>query len=343
MNKFYNGKRVLSFGTPFIFSLGNRSIGKTFYWTTRCIKKYLKSGEQFIYVRRYDNDLKRVAPSFFENVSFKFPDVSLGVEGSGRSGTEYYINDGLAGVTMALSAANKYKSVAMPYVTTILFDEFINEDNDYLGNEVGNAFSLYQTIARGGGAVLRQDVKFVFLGNAVSLNNPYFIELGIREKIDGTKNYYVDDDRGWVVEISNNEQIAEEIANTPFGKMIAKTRYGDYALKNQFYLDSEQFICQMTGELNYVCTLDGDGGRQYGLYLNEVEDLLWVSPKVDPNCKVRFAISEGAHNDGTILVRDSGASRIYMTMKYAYDYAKLRFETPDCRFVILEYMKHRIR
>ena len=77
MNKFYNGKRVLSFGTPFIFSLGNRSIGKTFYWTTRCIKKYLKSGEQFIYVRRYDNDLKRVAPSFFENVSFKFPDVSL--------------------------------------------------------------------------------------------------------------------------------------------------------------------------------------------------------------------------------------------------------------------------
>ena len=82
MNKFYTGKQVLSYGTPFIFSLGNRSIGKTFYWTCRNINKFLHEGKKFIYMRRYDEDLKRVAPSYFDAVAFKFPDVEFEVKGN---------------------------------------------------------------------------------------------------------------------------------------------------------------------------------------------------------------------------------------------------------------------
>ena len=87
-NKFYSGKKVLSYGTPFIFSLGNRSIGKTFYWTCRMINYFKQTHRKFLYVRRYDDDLRAVGTKIFDAVRFKFPTDELEVRGSGKTGTD---------------------------------------------------------------------------------------------------------------------------------------------------------------------------------------------------------------------------------------------------------------
>lgn len=340
-NKYYNGKQILSYGTPFLFSLGNRSIGKSFYWTERCINKYLRDGKKFIYMRRYDDDLKRVAPSFFDNVAFKHPDLTLTVGGNGKSGSPLYINGEQAGITVALSAANKYKSVGMADYDTIFFDEFLPENGEYLPTEVANALSFYQSVARGYGQVIREEVKFVFVANNVTLNNPYFRELGIRDKVRFDTRYTCDADRAWVVELTNNAEIASEIAKTPFGKMIAKTKYGDYALKSQFYLDDSTFVQKPKGASKYYCTLEW-AGKAYGLYEYSEEGLIYISNKVDPNCKLVFSMSTADHKPNYVMLYKARYNPIMDFIRYAYDNALLRFENDECKFMFMDFMSYRV-
>ena len=336
-SKYYNATRAMSYGTPFIFSLGNRSIGKTFDWTSRCINNFLHKGEKFIYMRRYDEDLKRTAPSFFGNVQPKFPLTSLEVKGSGKSGTIFKINNVQAGICIALSTATKYKSVGMSEYTTILFDEFLPEDGRYLPNEVGLALNFYQSVARGFNQSIRTNCRFVFLANNVTLYNPYFIELNILEHLHPDTKYTVDKDRAWVCEIINNEEIAQEIYDTPFGKMIAKTKYGDYALRSEFYLDNKEFIGQPEGNGEYYCTLVSHG-KSYGVYEYRDEGLFYISKNVNSDCKDIFALTTEDHKPNYIMIYRNNSNPIYLLLKYAYDMASVRFQDGLCKNMFLEFM-----
>lgn len=338
-DKYYSGTKVLSYGTPWIFSLGNRSIGKTTFWTRYVINRFKRKGRKFIYMRRYDEDLKKTATTFFDNIRFLFPNDSFKVEGNGKTGTKFYINEEFAGIAIALSGVTRFKSVGMADYDTIFYDEFLPEDGCYLSNEVGNCLSFYQSVARGFGQVIRTDVKFIFCANSVTLNNPLFRELKIRDRIQLGSKYTVDPDGAWTVEFTNNEEIANEIANTPFGKMMAKTKYGEYSLKNQFYLDDNNFIKKPTGESRYYCTLVWRG-RNYGVYEYKEEGLLYVTTKADPNCKIMFALTTKDHQPNYLLMHKNKFNPIYNYLKYAYENALLRFDNQESKFMFLEIMQY---
>lgn len=341
MNKFYTGKQVLSYGTPFIFSLGNRSIGKTFYWTCRNINYFKRTGRKFLYVRRYDEDLKLTGDKIFDAVRFKYPHDELDVEGNGTTGTVYLINKRVCGMSLALSKSTKAKSISLPDFDTILFDEFLPEDGRYLKDEVGMALSLYQTIARGDGKAIREDVKFVFVGNNVTLNNPYFKELRIRENIQPDTKYTVDKDRAWVVELTNNKEIAKEVAETAFGRMISKTKYGEYALKSQFYLDDDTFIEKPTGKSRYYCTLSWKG-KNYGVYEFYESGLLQISSKTDKNCKNIFSLTTADHKPNYMMLYKNNTNPIYKYLHFAYDMALIRFDNDDCKEMFMELMAYQV-
>lgn len=336
-NKFYTCKKVLSYNTPFIFTLGNRSIGKTFGWTKRNIDVFLAKRRKFIYVRRYEEDLKRVAPSFFDAVAFKFPGHEFAVKGNGKSGTIFRVDGMVAGMTIALSTATKFKSISLPDYDTIMFDEFLTEDDTYLPDEVGKALGLYQTVARGDGKPIRPEVKFVFIANNVSMNNPYFRELKIRERIRPGTKYTVDTDRAWVVELTNNAEIANEIVQTPFGKMIAKTRYGDFALKSEFYLDNNNFVEKPSGDSRYLCTLQYMG-KQYGVYDYYNSGFVWISTKVDKKCKLIFALTTNDHQPNYTMLYKAKYNDVIRFMQFAFENALMRFDNGDSKSMFMDFM-----
>lgn len=342
-NKFYSGKKVLSYGTPWIFSLGNRSIGKTFYWTCRCINYFKKTGRKFLYVRRYDDDLKLVGTKFFDAVRFKFPHDELGIQGNanGKTGTVFTCNGEPCGMTLALSVALKAKSISLVDYDIILFDEFLPENGRYLPNEVEMALNLYQTVARGNGKVIREDCRFVFIANNVTLNNPYFKELHIREMIKPGTHYVVDPDRAWVVELTNNAVIANEIALTAFGKMIAKTKYGEYALKSQFYMDNTTFIEKPTGNSRYYCTLVWKG-REYGVFEYPDAGLMQISKNVDKSCKLIFSLSTADHRPNYMLMFKARQNPVYSYLRFCYNMACVRFDNDDCKMMFLEMMEYQV-
>lgn len=337
--KYYSPTQALSYGTPFIFSLGNRSIGKTFGWSEYCIRRFLKKGRKFIYMRRFDEDLFLTAPGFFNNVQQKYPDIQMIVKGNGKAGTPLYIGDQLAGMTMALSKAYKYKSVNLSEYDTVFFDEFLPEDGKYLRDEVAKVLNLYQTIARGFNQPIREEVKFVFVANNVTLNNPYFRELKIREQVMLNSRYCVDPDRAWVLELTNNEEIADEILKTPFGKMIAKTRYGDYALHSQFYLDDNKFIEKPTGNSTYFCTIVYEG-KKYGVYEYHEMGLYFVSRKYDSSCKTIFSVTTKDHAPNYLLLYKARYNPVFVMLKFAYENALLRFDSDESKFMFLDFMAY---
>lgn len=335
--QYYSPTQALSYNTPFIFSMGSRSIGKTFGWTDYAVRRFLKKKRKFMYMRRYDEDLKLTAPGLFNNVCHNHQDVIMQVDGNGKSATPLKIGGELAGMTVALSKAYKYKSVNLSDYDTIFFDEFLPEDGKYLSDEVGMVLNFYQTVARGYNQPIRPEVKFVFVANNVTLNNPYFRELKIREKIVLGQRYLVDSDRAWVVEMTDNKEITNEILTTPFGKMIAKTRYGDYALHAQFYLDDDTFIQKPTGKSTYICTLVYKD-KMYGVYEYEEMGVYYVSTKAMKNSKTVFAITTKDHSPNYLLLYRNRLNPIFTLLKFAYENALLRFDCGESKFMFLEFM-----
>ena len=70
---YYDYDKISSYNATFNMIITNRGYGKTYGAKKRAINKFLKKGEQFIYVRRYKSELKKVKDKFFEKVKNEFP------------------------------------------------------------------------------------------------------------------------------------------------------------------------------------------------------------------------------------------------------------------------------
>jgi hypothetical protein len=157
------------------FDLRAKKYTQSYAWKVHPIKRFLKYGEQFIYLRRYKPELKKVN-QYFDNVKEEFPGIELKVKGR-----EFYVNGKLAGWAIPLSSWQSEKSNAYPNVSTIIFDEFLREkDNSgYMPNEVSALLNLMDTVFRD-----RENCRCVALSNAVSVVNPYFLYFNLIPNIN---------------------------------------------------------------------------------------------------------------------------------------------------------------
>lgn len=245
---FYDISGLLSQRCVFNFVIGNRGGGKTYGSKKLVINRFKRKKHQFVWVRRYQTEIDTLS-DFWADIRAEFPNDELS-----QVGNELYINGDLAGYLIALSTSMRLKSVAYPLVRTIIFDEFIIDKGriNYLRNEAHVFMELYETIAR-----MRENVVAIFLGNAISIVNPYFDFFKITPKLGQryTKN------GGVCIEFYFNEQFIAKKENTAFGKLIKDTSYGEYNMKNKFLRDSDSFIQTRPATANlklYQFIFDGE-------------------------------------------------------------------------------------
>lgn len=327
--EYYEGHKTLSYNKEFNFVVGNRSAGKSFFWKEFCIKRFLNHGEKFVYMRRYDNELESIS-RFFEDVAFKFPDVEFSARGR-----KFYINGEIAGYAISLNTAYKMKSNTYVDVTTIFYDEFLPENGRYLKNEFDLAKSFYQTVARGGGKMVRAGVRFVFVANHVTLYNPYFSGLGVRVR-PGDK--YVRGP-GYVIEIFNNETVNEELAKLEGVNAILNSgTYGEYANNGKFLLDNDAFIEPMKEDNSrYVLTIRYDG-KDYGVY--KYADHFHISMKVKKDYPFRYTFSNDDHEIDYLYVAQWGQNMLLIDLKRHYEAGKLFFTNQEAKNMFLEVVNY---
>lgn len=257
---FYSFDSVLSRNAVFNFIVGGRGIGKTYGACTLVIRRYLKTGEQFVYLRRYKEELGLARRTFFTAIQNEFPGIAFRENGNKA---ELCRNPDVPkkeqvwevyGYFVALSQAQQAKSVSYEQVTTIIFDEFIIEKGaiQYLQNEARVMLDFYSTVDR-----WQDKTRVLFLANAVSITNPYFLEYNIHP--DGSE--FMTRGNGFVCcHFPQDADFANAVKGTRFGKFIAGTEYESYSIGNQFRDNTGAMISPKSPRHRYRFTLETKGG-----------------------------------------------------------------------------------
>lgn len=321
----YDINQTLSYNTLFNFIIGNRGGGKTFACKDWAIRDFLKSGSQFVYMRRYKQEFKKNA-HFFDAIKFKYPDVQFSVD---KSGT-YLINDEPAGFPMPLSTAKIEKSNEFPKVNKIIFDEFIIDKGvyRYLTDEVTSFLEAYETISR------MREVRVFFLSNAITISNPYFAYFDIT--LPYGSNIARKDDL--LIQLVQNDDFIEAKKQTRFGKIIQGTRYAEYSIENKFLRDTKEFLAKKTGNARYLFTL-AYMGVKYGIWVDYDAGLMYMSENVDGSCKFIFTTTTEDHKPNTLLLKQPKKDPLFAEVLKQFEYGNLRFESIKIKNVFLEIMK----
>ena len=80
---YYDYHRILSYNCPVNLLFGERGCGKSYGAKKYVIEQYLKKQSQFLYLRRYDNELKEIfeltkgQKEFFDDIKDDFKDHHL--------------------------------------------------------------------------------------------------------------------------------------------------------------------------------------------------------------------------------------------------------------------------
>ena len=182
--KWYSLDNILKYDVQYYMIFGERSNGKSYAVDKYVIDKYFETGEQFGFVKRYEEDIKT---KYMSEVFNPFVDYILEKYNHHIKfyrGQWLVYEDGLEGKTadckvmgyaFSLANVNRTKATSYPKITTILYEEFMSIDCTYISDELNLFLNLISTIAR-----YRHNVKIFMLANAISKYSPYSSALGIK-------------------------------------------------------------------------------------------------------------------------------------------------------------------
>ena len=322
----YNCKDTLTHNCLFNFIIGNRGGGKTFSCKCWCIDDFLKNNKEFIYVRRYESELKN-NKNFFKPIEKegKYNDTKFEVKGN-----KYYINEKLAGYSFPLSKAITIKSSEFPNVNKIIFDEFIIDKGSYhyLPNEVEMFLEFYESIAR------LRDVRVFFLANAITQINPYFLYFGLQLPY----NSKIVKKNDILLQLVEDTDYIETKKATRFGKMLQGTNYEKYAIENKFLRDKTNMIGRKGKNAKYYFTLVFNS-NEYGVWFDRKEGLFYFSYDIDIYSSYVYSITLDDHTENTILIKNISKSPMLKNFIDFYKVGCVRFENVKLRNISFEIIR----
>lgn len=346
--KFYNPTKLLSYGRVLNFTIGSRSIGKSTGFALFMLKEYIEKGRRFIYVRRTQDETQLTAPSYFDNAVDILKAHGYNIETFAYKGGEYYINGELCGYAIPLSLQQKYKSSDYSSVWYILYDEFMiapGSSARYIGGktassaEVEAMTSLYQTVDRGVGRAYRNETRIIFVGNAGTFFNPFFINYGIDKYLRPDTKYLSPKNEIYVVELTSETEATKDIKESNGYKMSTE-RSKAYAYENRFAdLHGDDFIehnpfGRHTALINIICD-----GKTYGVYSYPDAGYIYVCTK---ECDGRpiMSITTADHRPNYLMIKTWHGHPITQLIKEMYDNGSIRFADYKCKLVIDTYLAY---
>ncbi len=321
MSKYWDIQKTLSYNALFNYIVGIRGAGKTYGALKNVISKHIKYGHNFMYVRRTEEELKKLATMkngrLFNHVQVEFEGHNLYAESN-----LLRIDKEVMGYAQALSTARQLKSDAVDNVRTIIFDEFILDKGfqHYLPSEVEAFLELYESVARPG--TRDYDVVVLFLANAVSVANPYFDYFGLEYPYEG--RYWRKG--GHLVEMVAPPELIAAKKATKFYQMIGGTDYAKYAAENEFLRDSKEFLGKKGKDAEYQFTITYFD-ECIGIWRDYKRGFYYVSADVDRQCRLVFAATTEDHRPNTLLLKGFKGAPQLKKLKAAYDAGCVRYES----------------
>lgn len=344
MGEFYDGTKLLSMQDingekPEIYlTTGNRSIGKTTWFNRYCVKDFKKNGKKFCLVYRWNYELSDCADKFFKDIQRLFfpSDEMTEKRRANNIFVELFLNEESCGYCVTLNNADSIKKFShlLSDVDKMVFDEFQSENNHYCPNEINKLLSIHTSIARGNGEQVRR-VPLYMLSNKVSLVNPYFISLGISDRLRNDTKYLKGN--GYVLEQTYMESAAQKQLESGFNKAFANEDYVAYSAMNIYLNDSDAFIERPTGVSTYVATVR-NGKTDYAIRYYVKESIYYMDKGSDIDFKIKLSFDANSHDANYIMVGQ--ASPYLSLLKTAFERGQMRFRNQECKSAFFEMLKY---
>jgi len=337
---YYNFDKLMSYATLayYFFLVGGRGLGKTFGAKKRAIAKALKTGEQFIYLRRYKTEIVASKETFFADIGHLFPDWDFAIHGYTAVAAPASTRDEkkrewkTIGYFVALSTAQSKKGVSYHNVTTIIFDEFIIEKGTYhyLPNEVTVFNNFYLTVDR-----YQDKTKAFFLANSVSIQNPYFLEYEIRPD-ENPNSEFVKKANGYLVaHFPDAANFQSSVFETAFGRFIAGTEYADYAVSNEFSDNNDSLIGLKDSRARCQYVLETKNGK-FSVWYDSFTAQYFIQAKLPKDVRVFTIVPDKMSTDKVFLTFNDPPMQ---QLRAAFRTARTLFDKPSTRNTFVEIFK----
>lgn len=378
ITKYYNFAKLLSYNATINAVCGGRGLGKTFGGKDKGIRDALKTVKftestyeverrgktktetvlqaekvtnQFIYLRRYKDELSLARGTFFADIEYKFPEWDFRVRGYEAQASPRKYADmargrpwATIGFFVALSVAQNFKSVQFPNVKLIIFDEFIIEKGGiYLPDEASKFLNFYNTVDR-----YKDKTRVFMLANSVAITNPYMIHYRVNPN-DADKNGFIklaDPDKSSGPDIANfmiwhfpdSKEFQNEVFQTKFGKFIASTDpdYADYAVGNKFSDNNDNLVDSKPSSARYLFTLETKRGI-FSIWYNISNNMYYCQekrPRADEDF-VTFVEEYMAEGKRLMTFQD----KPLQMLRTAFRHDRVRFDRAPARNAFMEIFK----
>ena len=337
---YYDGTKLLSLKdingqTPEIYiCTTNRTGGKTTFFNRMVINKFKKQGKKFALLYRFNYELEDVVDKFFKDVGALFFPEDLMTAKSMAKGKykELFLNNKSCGYAIALNDADQIKKYSHLFsdVDTMLFDEFQSETNHYCPDETKKLFSIHTSIARGRGEQCRY-VPVIMISNPVTIINPYYVELGISERLNDQTKFLKGD--GFVMEQGYVESASKAQKESGFFRAFKKNEYADYSAECVYLNDNKSFIEKPEGAGRYVATLKYAGGV-FGVREYLEKGIVYCDDRPDLTFPVKISVTTDDHEINYVMLRRNDL--FLGSLRYYFEKGCFRFKDLRCKQAVLK-------
>lgn len=344
MGKYYDGTKLLSMldlngKKPEIYMCTtNRTGGKTTYFGRLCVNRFLDKGEKFGLIYRYNYELDDVADKFFKDLKgLFFPDKTMTAKKRAKGiFQELFINDKSCGYAIALNSSDSIKKYSHLFsdISRMIFDEFQSESNHYCTDEITKFLSIHTSIARGQGEQVRY-VPVFMLSNQVSIINPYYVAMGICNRLNADTKFLRGD--GYVLEQGFIESASDSQKESGFNRAFKENNYVAYSSENVYLNDNYSFIEKPAGKSRYICTLKYKG-NDFGVKEFAESGFVYCDDKPDITFPMKITVTTDDHSINYVMLKRNDF--FLSNLRYLFERGCFRFKDMKCKEAILNALSY---
>ena len=344
MSVYYDGAKLLSMrdingNKPEIFMCTtNRTGGKTTYFGRLCVNRFFDKGEKFALVYRYNYELDDCADKFYKDISGLFFKGTTMTSKRKASGIyhELFIDGASCGYAVSLNSADQLKKYSHLFsdVSRMMFDEFQSETNHYCADEIRKFLSVHTSIARGQGEQIRY-VPVYMCANPVSIINPYYVEMGISERLREDTKFLRGD--GFVLEQGYVDSASKAQMGSGFNRAFARNSYVAYSSQCIYLNDNQAFVEKPFGRGRYLGTLRYKG-VDYGLREFAEEGVIYCDDKPDNSFGMKLTVTTDDHQVNYVMLKRN--SLFLNNMRYFFEQGCFRFKDLRCKEAVLKALSY---
>ena len=344
MQKYYDGTKLLSLldingKKPEIYlCTTNRTGGKTCYFGRLRINRFLDKNEKFALIYRYNYELDDVVDKFYKDIGSLFFPTHTMTNKRRASGIfhELFLDGKSCGYAISLNSADQIKKYSHLFsdVKAMIFDEFQSESNHYCTDEIKKFLSVHTSIARGQGEQVRY-VPVYMLSNPVSIINPYYITLGISNRLKTDTKFLRGD--GFVLEQGYVDSASKKQKESGFNRAFAKDSYVAYSSESVYLNDNKAFIEKPTGKSKYVCTLKYEG-TNFSIREFAEDGIMYCDDNPDLTYPFKITVSTNDHGVNYVMLKKNDL--FLGNMRYLFERGCFRFKDMRCKEAVLNALSY---